>query len=200
MAFSIRLKILFLLGFVLALNTAQSQNLNEFSPYSEGVTEDILYESEFRYKDFLFTGLFAVKSETDGTHIYLMSKMGFTLVEAILKENETIWIKTAPFLEKNQLKKQLATDLRLLTQSPLKFGSIKKRTENGIKIKFNDGEKAFFKVENGAIVSAKTKGFLKPVKTKISYLGSSTNGVPNEIVMTKTLVDAEIKLQLHENK
>src|SRR5690606_11063814 len=200
MASSVRLKIFLLLSFALLFGSLQSQNLIGLMPFSEGVTEDILYETEIRFKDFRFSGLFAVKSDSNGYHIYLMSKTGFTLVEAILKNNETVWIKTTTFLDKEHRKQQLDTDLRLLTQSPLKFGTVKKKTKNGFKIKLMNGEKAFFTVENGAVVSVKTKGFLKLIKTKISYLEPSTNGVPQSILMTKTIVDAEIKPLRHENK
>ena len=147
MASSVRLKIFLLLSFALLFGSLQSQNLIGLMPFSEGVTEDILYETEIRFKDFRFSGLFAVKSDSNGYHIYLMSKTGFTLVEAILKNNETVWIKTTTFLDKEHRKQQLDTDLRLLTQSPLKFGTVKKKTKNGFKIKLMNGEKAFLRLK-----------------------------------------------------
>lgn len=200
MAYSIRLKTFLFSIWIWFVFPAQAQNTTQIKPFSDGVSEDILYETEMRYKDFSFTGLFAVKSEADGYHIYLISKTGFTLVEAILKENETVWIKTVSFLDKEHRKQKLDADFRLLTQSPLKFGSIKRKNKRGLKIKLNNGDRAFFNLENGVVTSVKIKGFLRLIKTKIEFKSISSKGLPQSIIATKTLIDAEIILKLHENK
>ncbi len=200
MAYSIRLKAILLFSLNLLVFSAQAQDSMRLKPFSDGVSEDILYETEMRYKDFRFTGLVAIKSEVDGYHIYLISKTGFTLVDAILRENETEWIKTVSFLDKAHHKQKLETDFRLLTQSPLKFGALKKETKHGLKIKLENGDKTFFTIENGQVISARTKGFLIPVKTKISFQAFTAEGLPQSIFVTKTIVDAEIKMRLYENE
>ena len=197
--YSIRLKIWVFCLLIPAVLSLPAQNAVDLKPFSDGVAEDILYDTQMRYKDFSFTGFLAVKSEPSGYHVYLISKTGFTLVEAIIKEKETEWIKTMPFVDKPNRKKKLETDFRLLTQSPLKFGAIKRHTKKGLKIKMQKGGKVFFTIENKVITAGQTKGIFKFIKTKIRFQSPDSNGLPQSIDMRKTMLDADIKLKLHEN-
>ena len=182
-----------------AVFSLHAQNTVDLKPFSDEVPEDILYDTQMRYKDFSFTCFLAIKSEPSGYHIYLISKTGFTLVEAIIRENETKWIKTLPYIDNPGLKKTLDADFRLLTQSPLRFGTIKRLTKKGLKIKKQKGGKVFFKVENDVVTFGKSKGFFKFIKTKVRFESPDSKGLPQTIIIKKTMLNAEIILELHEN-
>jgi|SRR5690554_2164338 len=198
-AYSIRLKIRVLCLFLAAALSLHAQKAIDLKPFSDDVAEDILYETQMRYKEFIFTGFLAIKSTPSGYHIYLISKTGLTLVEAIIKETETKWIKTLPFIDKPKRKRALERNLRLLTQSPLKFGTLKKQTKDGLKIKMQKGGKVFFATENNEVTKGITKGFLKLTKTKVYFQSPDSKGLPQLIRIKKTMLDAEINLKLHEN-
>lgn len=199
MMFSTRLKVLLICFFVGGFHSLHAQKTLPVKPFSDGVSKDILYAANLRYRDFTFSGFFAVKSESEGYHIYLISKTGFTLIEVILKENKSVWIKTLPFLEKDSRKQKLDNDFRLLCQSPLRFSSMKKETKKGIKVKFPDGEHAKYFVKNGTVTAAKTVGFLHLIRTKISFTHTDSIGLPQSIIMTKSLIGAEINLKINEH-
>lgn len=182
-----------------AVFSLHAQNAIDLKPFSDGVAEDILYETKMRYKDFSFTCFLAIKNEPAGYHIYLISKTGFTLIEAIIKEDETEWIKTLPFIGKPGLKTTLEADFRILLQSPLKFGTLKRQTKKGLKIKMQRGGKVFYTVKDGVVTTGKSKGFFKFIKTKIRFQSPDSNGLPQSILIKKTMLDAEIKLKLHDN-
>lgn len=191
----------FLLVFVFlgGVALAKGQQNVPVQPFSDDVSEDILYTADLSFKDFGFSGLFAVKSEENAYHIYFISKTGFTVIEALLKPNETDWIKTLPFLEKTSRKEKLDREFRLLVQSPLKFSKKIKYTRKGIKVKLEGRPNVMYTVENGRISGARTKGFLHLIRTKIKYETSESGKLPESIQMRKTCIDAEINLKRYDN-
>lgn len=157
--------------------------------------EGVVYNATFFYKEHQVSGLFVAKKVEDSYHVLLLSKMGPTLLNVLIKPDGVVWNKNIEFLEKRALKKALIKDIRLMLLTPLdntrkikhKKGSTYK-VKNHINIKLN-------LLDNNRVAQAENRGFINFFKSFVTYKYTGEAKIPEQIKLRHRNIKLKIELK-----
>ncbi len=167
-----------------------------------GADGGLVYNATFRYKDFQASGLLVAKRvQPSEYHVVLLSKFGVSLMEFKLNEGGIQWIKTFEQLGKKRVEKMLERDFRVLLLTGLDNpGKLKLQKQEGgeltYKVKSDPGLRLRAEAETGRVLYAENRGFINPVKTKVSFLYKEDGDIPEEISLKHSNVAMRLDLNL----
>jgi hypothetical protein len=170
--------------------------------YMAGVAGGVVYNATFRYKDFQASGLLVAKRvQPSEYHVVLLSKFGVSLMEFKLNEAGIQWIKTFEQLGKKRVTEMLERDFRVLLLSGLdKPRKLKLQKQEGevltFKLKGATGLRLRADAKTGRVLYAENRGFINPVKTKVSFLYKNDGDIPEEILLRHSNVAMSLDLNL----
>lgn len=164
-------------------------------PFSHLVDDDLVYNTTFRFGDDDLSGLLAIKGETDGYRVVMVSKFGFTIADFVLGEESVKWNKMFPGRTNKAVLRALERDFRLLLLTPL-YNAEKVRSRNSHRYLVKKDDKILVSLsEDGKrVTSAKSMGFLNIFKSRAGYHYREKEKIPYEIRLTRNLMKMRIEM------
>ncbi|HNP19752.1 MAG TPA: hypothetical protein PKL31_15040 [Fulvivirga sp.] len=164
-------------------------------PYINHASEGLIYNASFYYKDFSVSGLLVMKKQPTGYHVVLLAKMGPTLMDFIITDEDVIWKKAVKSLDNGLVTSQMEKDFRIMLLTPLENPrKIKVKKRNRFKVKKAITLIIETDTEGKRIKKAKTKRFGNFFKTFVSYHYMGDNLVPDQMRLRHRMIKLRIEL------
>ncbi|MAX80088.1 MAG: hypothetical protein CL843_07925 [Crocinitomicaceae bacterium] len=162
--------------------------------YVELEPEGLVYNIDLQYKDYHLSGLAVFKQEEKGFHVVIVSKVGMSLMEFVLGEQATEWIKVIPGKDSKMILNHVEKDFRLLLLTPLHQPK-KAKWKNRSVLKVKKKLKLKLKVSDGNVVYAETRQWINLIKGFAKYTYTENQPVPEKVFLSKRFIDMEIELK-----
>lgn len=163
-------------------------------PYVMISESDLIYDIEMHFRQKQMSGLVAVKSQVDGIHVLIFSKLGLTLTEFLLAEKEIQWIRKLPGSDKPRINRALERDFRTMLLTPL-HNPDKVKAKKNYKFIVRKGIKLHVETdaEHQKILCAKLKKFLGVFHPTVDFTYEN-DLIPQHINLAHKLIKARISL------
>lgn len=188
---------LFICLFLGVAQLAMTQEKAPIASFCENLTDGLVFDASFDFKDNHFSGLLVANKIENGVQIDLLSKMGTTLMVCKLYPDSVVWDKFIPGLKENKKYKTSAEKsfrIAMLT-GLIEPNSVKLRGDDAFICKGRMKVKYQLDHLGEKIIESKEIGWFKIFRRSAYYTYNTNDLIPLEIGIAHSMISFDMFLK-----